>query len=303
MALIIAVIADCLFGEPYLVFHIVHYIGAVVNFLDKRLKHTIINGMLTYGLTGFIFLFGTFLLMHTGSFLTAVFHVFILKSCFAISSLYVHVRRCRQDNTTALRNAVSMIVSRDTTNLSKGELYSAAVETLAENYVDSVLSPIFFYLIFGIYGVVIYRVTNTMDAMIGYRNEKYEKFGKFAARADDVLNYIPARLSVLFFFVFSPASVAKSVLKFGVIKINGTKPMASMSGLLKINLKKNGVYDLNPQYRQPEKKDLDRAMLYYILIVAMTCIIGAVCIWMIQDFSWLNTGETFLFRGLIFQYL
>ena len=57
MALIIAVIADCLFGEPYLVFHIVHYIGVVVNFLDKRLKHTIINGMLTYGLTCFVFLF------------------------------------------------------------------------------------------------------------------------------------------------------------------------------------------------------------------------------------------------------
>jgi adenosylcobinamide-phosphate synthase len=303
MALIIAVIADCLFGEPYLVFHIVHYIGAVVDFLDKRLKHTIMNGMLTYVLTCSIFLFGTFLLLHTGSLLTTVFHVFLLKSCFAISSLYVHVGRCRQDDTVGLRKAVSMIVSRDTANLSKGELYSAAVETLAENYVDSVLSPIFFYLIFGIYGVVIYRVTNTMDAMIGYRNEKYEKFGKFAARADDVLNYIPARLSVLFFLVFSPVAVSKSVFKFGGIKINGTKPMASMSGLLKINLKKNGVYDLNPQYRQPEKKDLDRAMLYYILIVAMTCIIGVVCIWMIQNFSWLNMEETFLFRGLIFQYL
>jgi adenosylcobinamide-phosphate synthase len=93
------------------------------------------------------------------------------------------------------RQAVSMIVGRDTTNLTESGIIKAAVETVAENTSDGCIAPILFMIIAGAGGGFFYKAINTMDSMIGYKNEKYINFGKFAARLDDILNYIPARIS------------------------------------------------------------------------------------------------------------
>ncbi len=101
-------------------------------------------------------------------------------------------------NTEEARKAVSMIVGRDTERLSEEGIAKAAVETVAENTSDGVIAPLFFLFLFGVPGGVIYKAVNTMDSMVGYQNERYRYFGTAAARLDDVLNYLPSRLSALF---------------------------------------------------------------------------------------------------------
>ena len=92
---------------------------------------------------------------------------------------------------------IKYLVSRDTSQLSSSDINKAGVETYAENFSDGVVAPLFYMLLFGLEGAFIYKAINTLDSMVGYRNERYEKFGKFSAKLDDVANYIPARLTAL----------------------------------------------------------------------------------------------------------
>ena len=92
---------------------------------------------------------------------------------------------------------IKYLVSRDTSQLSSSDINKAGVETYAENFSDGVVAPLFYMLLFGLEGAFIYKAINTLDSMVGYKNERYEKFGKFSAKLDDVANYIPARLTAL----------------------------------------------------------------------------------------------------------
>jgi len=95
------------------------------------------------------------------------------------------------------REAIAMLVSRDTKDMSDSDIYKAAIETYGENLSDGVIAPLFYLLLFGLPGIVIYKAVNTMDSMVGYRNEKYENYGKVAAILDDILNYIPSRITAV----------------------------------------------------------------------------------------------------------
>ena len=108
------------------------------------------------------------------------------------------MRDCGEGDVEKARKAVSMIVGRDTAVLDEAGITRAAVETVAENTSDGVIAPLFYFLCFGIYGGIFYKAVNTMDSMIGYRNDKYRYFGTAAARLDDVCNFLPARISALF---------------------------------------------------------------------------------------------------------
>ena len=101
------------------------------------------------------------------------------------------------DEIETKRYKISMLVSRDTSTLTNSDVNKAAIETYAENLSDGVIAPLFYLLCFGIVGAFVYKAINTLDSMVGYRNERYEKFGKFSARLDDVVNYIPARITAL----------------------------------------------------------------------------------------------------------
>ena len=133
------------------------------------------------------------------------------------------------------RVQVARIVGRDTSELSAQEVHTAALETLAENLSDGVIAPLFWYALLGVPGMLAYKMVNTLDSMIGYRNERYKDFGCFAARLDDVANYLPARLTALLMILASKRiSLIKFVWKYGNqhASPNSGYPEAALAGIL-----------------------------------------------------------------------
>ncbi len=159
------------------------------------------------------------------------------------------------------RERLAMLVSRDTTNLSATEVRESAIESLAENLNDSVVAPIFWFVVFGLPGAAIYRFANTADAMWGYRGLRngmnWEWGGKWAAWADDVLSWLPARITALLLILVTGAIDFKKFW-FDARKTpspNSGWPMAAMALALGVRLQKPGVYALNPSGRPPEPPD------------------------------------------------
>lgn len=140
---------------------------------------------------------------------------------------------------TAGRGSVAKIVGRDTQNMTKPQVTRAAIESAAENFSDGVVAPVFWFLVAGLPGILVYKAVNTADSMIGYRSEKYERFGKAAARLDDVLNFIPARLSA-WMILFANGQAMKSWSLRGDARLhrspNAGWPEAAMAQVLGIAL-------------------------------------------------------------------
>lgn len=133
------------------------------------------------------------------------------------------------------RKQVARIVGRDTSELSAQEVRTAALETLAENLSDGVIAPLFWYLLLGLPGMMAYKMVNTLDSMIGYRNERYRRFGCWAARIDDVANYLPARLTAFLMVAVSGRwSLLAFVAKQGSqhASPNSGYPEAALAGIL-----------------------------------------------------------------------
>jgi adenosylcobinamide-phosphate synthase len=131
--------------------------------------------------------------------------IWMLYTALAAKDLAVHSRSVwdalESDDLLQARRAVARMVGRDTAQLDEPGIVRAAVESVAENTVDGILSPLFYALIFGPVGAMVYKAVSTLDSTFGYRNERYLRFGWASARIDDVANYIPARLSLLFVFI------------------------------------------------------------------------------------------------------
>lgn len=158
--------------------------------------------------------------------------------CMAGTSLIREVRdvfRAVDRSLEEGRVQVARIVGRDTSELSAQEVRTAALETLAENLSDGVIAPLFWYALLGVPGMLAYKMVNTMDSMIGYRNERYKDFGCFAARLDDVANYLPARITaILMVFASGKWSLFKFVWKYGNqhASPNSGYPEAALAGIL-----------------------------------------------------------------------
>jgi adenosylcobinamide-phosphate synthase len=185
---------------------------------------------------------------------------FYLKSVFEIIILYFTIgQKSLKQHANAVftplingdmpqaRIAVSMIVSRDTQTLNQQQLATATIETVTENTHDAVIGPLVFFVVFGMPGAVLFRLTNTLDAMWGYRSEKYEKFGKFSARADDVLGFIPARITVFFMLLSRPQNLKQAISSVwntgrGWYSPNAGIVMAAGAGALNVRLGGDAVY-------------------------------------------------------------
>jgi adenosylcobinamide-phosphate synthase len=161
-----------------------------------------------------------------------------------------------------------MIVSRPTAGLDAARVAAAAIESVAENASDSVVAPLFWYAAGGLPAAWVYRAVNTMDAMIGYRNARYEHLGKAAARLDDALNWVPARLTAWLLVALAPlagggaAAARQTMARDGAATAspNAGQPMAAMAGALGVELEKVGHYVLGRGQRLPGPDDLRRAI-------------------------------------------
>ena len=143
------------------------------------------------------------------------------------------------------RLQLSRIVGRDTSRLSPQQIRIAVMETLSENLGDAVIAPLFYYLIAGIPGMMTYKMINTLDSMIGYRNTRYEQFGKFAARLDDVANFIPARLTALLMVIVSSSLRGwQFIIRYGHRhkSPNAGYPEAALAGILDARFGGPNVY-------------------------------------------------------------
>ena len=211
--IVLAVIIDLLLGEPPNSAHPVVWIGKVIGFMDKHTKRTgrvrtdrakgIVLALVPLLLFPFVFTLLLFLLRDLfGALVWAVACAIILKTMFAINAMGKHTRPIQEalerNDMEAARKAASMIVSRDVNKLDREHIISCAAESAAENTVDSIFSPLFFLGLGGMPFVIFYRVSNTLDAMVGYIDQPYTHVGWFSAKLDDCTNYICARISLPF---------------------------------------------------------------------------------------------------------
>ena len=216
-AFIAGFVLDLLIGDPHFIPHPVRLIGSLISFCDKRLncdagynisekKLNLIKykrGMLlaftvifaTFAISVIIIVAAYSINLYAGVIAEAVMTWQILATkCLRVESMRVY-DALRTDGVDAGRRAVSMIVGRDTSVLDAAGVTKAAVETIAENTSDGVIAPMLYTAIGGPVLGFVYKAVNTMDSMLGYKNDKYMYFGRFAARLDDVVNFIPARIS------------------------------------------------------------------------------------------------------------
>jgi len=202
----------------------------------------------------------------------------LLKICLAWRCLEEHVESVEDAlaQEGGGRSEVGMLVSRDPETLSGEEILSAAYESMSENLTDSIVSPLFYYTLFGLGGAAFFRAANTMDAMLGYKDER-KRIGCFPARLDDLLNYIPARLAGLSLLVWfaakGRAGDALAVLARDRKKRagpNGGVTMALIAGGCGIAFKKPGVYVIGNEKRSLEEagKEIKNAVRAATLISA-----------------------------------
>ncbi len=270
-ALLIAWTLDAAFGEPPNAVHPVAWLGRLLGPLGQRLcawrrVPAFIGGSLAWGAIAAALA----VLAHAAeSALTAlpwlaqaVLLGLALKPCFAWRMLRDEVLAVEQALAQSLeagRERVSRLASRDVSAMNHAEIRETAIETLAENLNDSVVAPLFWFVVAGLPGAVVYRFANTADAMWGYR-DRYEWAGKFAARADDVLSWLPARLTALLLWPVGQGWQRLRIEAARTASPNGGWPMGAMALRLGVRLRKPGVYALNGQSPSPSAADLTKAL-------------------------------------------
>lgn len=304
-----SLLLDFLLGDPHGLWHPVMGIGWLIQQTEKILRKIFKPGKwkervagillwfvvcgLTFGVSLGIWLLarrlhpvlGTLILILYGYQVLAAKSL-KLESMKVYYALKMTVSQENQKDLNPARTALSMIVGRDTKNLTKTEIVKAAVETVAENTSDGVIAPLFYTCIFGPIGGMLYKAMNTMDSMIGYRTEKYQYFGTFAARMDDVVNWIPARLAAIFMLMVA-IPTKYSVKKGWKIFLrdryhhgspNSAQTESVMAGLLGIQLGGDAYYfgelhkkqTMGDSLRDPIVEDIKQAnrLMYGTTILA-----------------------------------
>lgn len=248
LPLLAAWLLDRWLGDPAWLPHPVVAFGKMIAFCEHRLNKGSKRGLkgtsVAVILVLIVYLTAYYLLRWTASFspgLLLTLQILAIFFCLAGTTLVREVRMVFEAVDRSLeegRKQVARIVGRDTSGLSGQEVRTAALETLAENLSDGVIAPLFWYMLLGVPGMLAYKMVNTLDSMIGYRNERYRAFGCFAARLDDVANYIPARLTAFLMILAFPRGGLWKLLKFvGTYgnqhaSPNSGYPEAALAGIL-----------------------------------------------------------------------
>lgn len=281
-ALLLALLIDHLWGEPPVAYHPVAWMGNALGACGARLapfqptaqdyKVFWLAALAWCALAAIVLIVSAALQWATWAllppWLVAPVLALLLKPLLAWRMLHDEVQaveRALAQSLPAGRERLSWLVSRDTSALSAQQVREAAIETLAENLSDSVVAPLLWFALLGLPGAALYRFANTADAMWGYpgmRSGRYWQWaGKWAARADDVLSWLPARLTALLLAAAAqrwPQGLARQARQ--TPSPNSGWPMAAMALLLGLQLAKPGVYALNAGARAPSALDTRRAL-------------------------------------------
>lgn len=264
--ILIAVILDLIIGDPYSFPHPVKLMGRLISLEEKlvreinsgrqgRISNLKIGGLLIV-ISNIILAFTIpYLLLKTieeYKVLHSIINIYLIYTCIAARSLDKEAMKVYYGLDKGIEEArykLSYIVGRDTKNLSEEEVIRAAIETVGENTADGVIAPLFYIMLLGAPGGLMYKMVNTMDSMLGYKNEQYMELGFFPAKVDDVYNYIPARLTGVLMCL---SSIFRFNVKNGFrIMIrdrknhkspNAAYPEGAVAGLLNIQLGGNSYY-------------------------------------------------------------
>lgn len=282
--IIVSLIIDFFIEYPNII-HPTVWMGKIIEFFDnnrisKSRTGLILNGIIPLVVDTLIFFSLIFSLNSIPLYISFPIYVYLTKSTFSIGGLVRAIKKCEIDDKEILRRNVSMIVSRNVRDLDREHLLSAAFESGAESIVDSVLSPLFYLFIFGLYGGIFYRIVNTADSMVGYRNERYEYFGKISAKLDDALNFIPARIYFLILILIGRRRVIFDI-KNNSIKLNGKYSIIGTASLFSVGVEKIGYYSFK-KYPFPNIDDLKKLERYIYKIS--------------YSFAFLMIGLTFILK-------
>ena len=267
LILALAIALDLALGDPPNAIHPVAWMGKAISFLERggnkhrpvvQLLYGVAMVLFTMALFAIPAYFIVFYLENLNQIAYIVTAAVLLKCTFSLRGLrraaLVVKKLLVEDKLDKARFELRSLVSRNTKDLPKPLLVSATVESVAEGACDSFVAPLFYFLLFGVPGAVGYRVVNTMDAMIGYHG-RYEYLGKFASRLDDILNFIPARLTALL-LVFTAFVMKRNGHNSWQTALrehtrtespNAGWPIAAVAGALNIQLAKVGHYRLGKE--------------------------------------------------------
>lgn len=292
--------------------HPVMWIGRLIEFLDKSLKaddrlsdrSDFLRGVLLSILVIAVSVSVSLLLVWLvpDSLIGQAVMVICCASLLATRSLYTHVQSVRLafdhpgNCLESARAQLSNIVGRETANLDEAGISRAAIESLSENTSDGVIAPLFWLLLLGFPGLVFYKTVNTLDSMMGYRNARYEYFGKFAARLDDLVNWLPARLTAV---LYLSAAGSMNWHQFsgvatearGHVSSNAGWPEAAVAMVLSVRLggereyqgEKLMGYAINDNAPEPDRASLSAALMLYqrligvcIMLLALAFVIALI---------------------------
>lgn len=305
MALAAAYFLDSLIGDPRRLPHPVRLLGMIIVLLEKAARRFFVSpeglkiaGLLIVVLTAggsavvTVFLLAQAYRLHMVSGL--LFETYVLFTVLAGGDLRNHVVKVEQNlragKLDKARSSAALLVSRDTANLDAGGVSRAALESLFENSADGLVAPLFFAAVGGPAAAVLYKAVNTLDSMIGYKNKEYGDIGFFAAKIDDILNFIPARLTAVFIIL---AGAAHRGWRNGWQVLiedrrkhdspNSAWPEAAAAGVLGISFGGTDYYQgemifkpvINAGGREPEGGDIKRglALFHRTSILAFTSLL------------------------------
>lgn len=293
-ALLLAVALDLAFGEPRPIFHPTVWVGSLIGWLDRhaprrfRRAYGVLMALLCIGLAAIAGIAIPGLLYRVSPLAALLATAYLLKSSFSLTLLWQTSADIGRDllegRPDAARAKLPALVGRDVSRLDEGGMASCVVESLGESFVDGIFSPLFYFAVFGLPGALAYRAANTLDSMVGYRDERHREVGWASARLDDAANFLPARLAVLLMAALSahPWRSLKTALRDGgnAPSVNSGYPMAAFAGSLGLRLEKAGYYVLGEGLKPCSADDIPKAVRLNRLLAAAIAALVAAAVWL-----------------------